>query len=53
LDHEEFVLLAIASTGVSGFVAIVARRLWVLDPDHSPVADIEAVAAPRPSAGSR
>ncbi len=53
LDHEEFVLPAIASTGVSGFVTMVARKLRVLDPDHSAVADIEAIAVPRPSAGSR
>lgn len=31
LDREDFVLPAIASTGVSGFVALAARRLRVLD----------------------
>ena len=49
--HEEFVLLAVASTGVSGFVAMIARRLRV--PDPSAIANIEAIAAPRLSAGSR
>jgi hypothetical protein len=44
LDREEFVLPAVASTGVFGLVAMVARRLPGLDLGHSAVAGIEAIA---------
>lgn len=51
--HEEFVLPAVASTGVSWFVAMVARRRRVLGLDHSAIADVKAIAVSRPSAASR